>query len=394
MFRRLAEEEVRAALRRVPAVALLGARQVGKTTLARKLAAAAPGSVYLDLERPADVAKLAEPELFLGGNRERLVVIDEVQRVPGLFPILRAEIDERRRAGRFLLLGSASPELLRQSSESLAGRIAMIDMQPLLASEVRAGFDDLQTLWLRGGFPESYLSRSDRDSFRWRDDFIRTFLERDLPQFGVQVAAPVLSRFWRMLAHLHGQLFNAAQLAASMGVSSPTIARWIDIFQATGVIRRLEPLHANLGKRLVKSPKIYIADSGLLHALLNIASVNDLQGHPVVGASWEGFVLGQVLGQRPRDADVTFYRSAAGAEIDVVLIQAKRRIAIEIKFSAAPKPTKGFWLALDDLGIAHAYVVAPIRDAYPIANNVEVFPAHRIHELFDVPARETSHRAG
>lgn len=374
MFTRLASTAARDALRRAPAVALLGARQVGKSTLARAIAADTPDAIYLDLEAQEDRGRLANPELFLRENRKRLVVLDEVQRAPEIFAALRPEIDADRRAGRFLLLGSASPALLKQTSESLAGRIALIDMQPLLVSEVKPDFAATQTLWMRGGFPESYIAPGDADSFDWRRDFIRTFLERDIPQFGINIAAPILERFWRMLAHTHGQLLNIAQLAGSMGVSHPTIGRYVDLLTAARVLRRIEPLHNNLGKRLVKSPKVYISDSGLLHALLRIQTINDLIGHPITGSSWEGFAIEQLIGGASRNADISFYRTAAGAELDLVVQAGQKTIGFEMKFSSAPKVTKGFWQACEDVGVARAYVVAPVRNAYRLADNVEVVP--------------------
>ncbi|MGQ0503748.1 MAG: ATP-binding protein [Myxococcaceae bacterium] len=353
-------------------MALLGARQVGKTTLARTLAAQASNAVYLDLESRPDRLKLNEPELFLAGVRDRLVILDEIQTVPDLFRVLRPEIDADRRPGRFLLLGSASPMLLRQSSESLAGRIAFHELSPLLIDEVRPDPGDLQSLWVRGGFPNSFTAPSDPLSYEWRTNFIRTFLERDLPQLGITVPAETLSRFWRMLAHNHGQLLNASQLGAALGVTHSTIARYLDILTGALVVRRLEPLHANLGKRLVKSPKIYLRDSGILHALLDIRSELDLQGHPIAGHSWEGFVLEQLCALSPPGTDVTFYRTVAGAELDVVLTLGGRRFGFEIKYSAAPKPKRGFWTALEDLGIERGYVVAPVQERFPLSPQVEV----------------------
>lgn len=379
MIRRRCEAVIRDRLGQFPAVALLGARQVGKTTLAGEIAATLEQSdaLYLDLERPSDLARLAEAELFLGRNRDRLVVLDEVQRAPGLFAILRAEIDASSRPGRFLLLGSASPELLRQSSESLAGRIAFVELSGFTVDEVHPDFSGLQTLWLRGGFPRSYLAEDDGLSFVWRESFVTTFLERDLPQLGIQIPAPTLHRFWRMLAHHQAQLWNASQLGSALGVAHSTVQRYLDVLQAALVIRRLEPLHANLSKRLIKSPKVYVRDSGLLHALLGVRTVDELQGTPIAGASWEGFVLEQILSSCALGTDFTFYRTVAGAELDLVLRRASTTVGVEIKFSTAPKPAKGFWQALEDLGVTRAYVIAPVRDPYPLASNVEVIsPLH------------------
>lgn len=369
-------------LARSPAVALLGARQVGKTTLARQVAALHPGAIWFDLERPSDRAALAQPELALPAWRDRLVVLDEVQHMPDLFAALRPEIDADRRAGRFLLLGSASAELLRQSSESLAGRIAYVELPPLTAHELPADLSTLQRLWLRGGFPLSWLADADADAMLWRQDFIHTFLQRDLAAMGVRVPAETLRRFWTMLAHLQGQLFNASQLGQTLGgVSHPTVARYLDTLVDTMMVRRLQPVLPNLGKRLVKSPKVYVRDSGLLHALLGLTDVRDLQGHPVVGASWEGFVVEQVAAALPAGASLGFYRTTAGAELDLVVELPQRRIGIEIKFSAAPKPTRGFWQAVQDLQVDRAVVVAPVARRYPLTAEVEVVPVWDLPEV-------------
>ena len=357
------------------AVLLLGPRQVGKTTLARAIAAAQPDAVFLDLERAADRARLAEPELFFARHREHLVVVDEVQFLPELFTHLRPEIDAARRPGRFLLLGSAAGDLLRQRAESLAGRIGYIELTPLLAAEMPGDAASLQRLWCRGGFPLSQLAAGDAQSYAWRQDFIQTFLQRDLRSFGVNVPADTLHRFWRMLAHLQGQLFNASQLGASLGGAAHTTAtRYLGTLVDAMVVRRLEPLLPNIGKRLVKSPKIYVRDSGLVHALLGIDSLDALQGHPIAGASWEGFVLEQVAAQLPAGATLSFYRTAAGTELDAVVEIGQERIGIEIKFSLSPKVSKGFWLALEDLGVQRAFVVAPVTEPYPLAANVDVTP--------------------
>jgi uncharacterized protein len=365
MLQRLAQARAEDALDWSPAVALIGPRQVGKSTLARALAAARPPALLLDLERAQDRARLAQPEIFLPAQRERLVVLDEVQHTPELFRELRAEIDADRRPGRFLLLGSASFALLRQS-ESLAGRLAVIDMAPLLAVEAAPTLAEAQTLWLRGGFPGSLLARDDARSMDWRESFIRHLLATDLPALGIRVDAESLRRFWRMTAHLHGQLFNASAVANSLGVSQPTVARWLEHLAQALLLRRLEPYHANLGKRLVKSPKVYVRDSGLLHALLGIGTVDDLLGHPSTGASWEGFCVEQVMGLLPAGAQASFYRTAAGAEIDLVLELGSRRIGIEIKFSATPAVSRGFWQACDDLALDRAYVLAPVEQGWPM----------------------------
>lgn len=362
-------------LTKFPAVALLGPRQAGKTTLARVIAQQRPHSLYLDLERPSDLAKLTEPELFLSRHTDQLVVIDEIQRQPELFAVLRALIDEKRTPGRFLLLGSASPQLLQQASESLAGRISFHELAPFDLSELELSGVDLQNFWLRGGYPLSWLATSDAASFAWRESFIATHLERDIPSFGIRVPATTLRRFWQMLAHLHGQLWNASRLASAFGVSAPTVQHYLDILEATYMLRRLPPLQANRGKRLVKSPKVYMRDSGILHALLGIVHLNDLAGHPVVGASWEGWILEQIAQLIAPPWQLSFYRTASGAEMDVVAERGKQKIGFEIKFASAPKLGKGFWSALSDLKLDRAYIIAPIDNGYPLANDVEVVPA-------------------
>lgn len=367
-----------------PAVALLGPRQAGKTTLARIAANARPGSLYLDLERPSDLAKLADPELFLSRHAGQLVVLDEIQRQPELFAVLRALIDEKRTPGRFLLLGSASPQLLRQASESLAGRISFHELAPFDASEINPSHAELQNFWLRGGYPLSWLAKSDTVSFAWRESFIATHLERDIPSFGIRIPGTTLHRFWQMLAHLHGQLWNASRLAAGFGVSAPTVQHYLDILEATYMLRRLPPLQANLGKRLVKSPKVYLRDSGILHALLDITSLNDLAGHPIVGASWEGWVLEQIAQLIGSQWQLSFYRTASGAEIDIIAERGKKKIGFEIKFSSAPAPTKGFWLAMNDLKLEQAYIIAPVESGYPLAPNVEVVPARELAKVLSV----------
>ncbi len=369
------------ALVQFPAVALLGPRQAGKTTLARSVGSSHANSLYLDLERPSDLAKLADPELFLSRHADQLVVLDEIQRQPDLFPVLRALIDENRRPGRFLLLGSASPQLLRQTSESLAGRISFHELAPFDVSEIKPGHAGLADFWLRGGYPLSWLAESDEASFAWRESFILTHLERDIPAFGIRIPAPTLHRFWQMLAHLHGQMWNASRLASGFGVSAPTVQHYLEILEATYMVRRLPPLHVNSGKRLVKSPKIYLRDSGLLHALLGIRSLDELAGHPVVGPSWEGWVLEQIAQLLSPQWRLSFYRTATGAEMDVVAERGERRIGFEIKLSSAPSLSKGFWSAMKDLQLEQAYVVAPVETGYPIAEKVEVLPANELAQL-------------
>jgi predicted AAA+ superfamily ATPase len=358
-----------------PGLVLLGPRQVGKTTLAKAIALQHPRALRLDLQLDSDRAKLSTGSGFLAAHRDRLLVLDEVQYVPGFFAQLRPEIDADRRPGRFLLLGSATGRLLQQSAESLAGRVSYLELSPFLAGEVMPPVSDasgtdlvaLQQLWLRGGFPLSFTANTDAQSFVWRQDFIATLLNRDLRELGVNVPAQTLQRFWRMSAHLHGQLFNASQIGASLGgLSHSTVARYLDALVDTMMLRRLEPHFANVGKRLVKSPKVYVRDSGLLHALLHITDVNTLAGHPIAGASWEGMVLEQICALAPAGADIGFYRTAAGAELDVVVAWGSRIVAFEIKLSAAPKVTRGFWQACSDLGVDAAYIVAPVAQGWPL----------------------------
>lgn len=357
-----------------PAVALLGPRQVGKTTLALDIAEQRP-SIYLDLESDADRAKLAEPELYLTGHEDKLVILDEVHRAPGLFQNLRGLIDKGRRkglrSGRFLLLGSASMDLLKQSGESLAGRIAYLELTPIHGLEVAP--DDLNRLWVRGGFPDSLLAGTDSISQRWRIDFIRTYLERDIPLLGPRIAAETLRRFWTMLAHHQSALLNAAELARSLGVDGKTVATYLDLMVDLLLVRRLEPWHSNAGKRLVKAPRVYVRDTGLLHSLLGLITLEDVLGHPVAGASWEGFVIETLHAVMPEGVRAHFYRSSAGAEVDLVItLPGGGRWAIEIKRSLAPKVERGFHHACLDLQPDRRIVVYPGREAYSLGNGIEV----------------------
>jgi len=361
-----------------PAVALLGPRQVGKTTLAQEVIESQEGSLYLDLERPSDLRKLEDPELYLESlrtrNPEGLVCLDEIQRVPDLFPVLRSLIDAEGRNGQFLLLGSASRELIRESSETLAGRIIFLELTPLLASEVGGhDRDSLLQYWLRGGFPRSYLASSDEASLLWRESFGQTFLERDIPQLGFQVPAETIRRLWRMLAHNHGQLLNSSQLGTSLGISHTTLRSYLDLLTQTFMVRQLAPFEANVKKRLVKSPKVYLRDSGILHSLLEIGSLDALFGHPVLGASWEGLMIENVIAALPRWRP-SFYRTSHGAEIDLIMSRGERHIAIECKASASPKVRRGFWSALDDTKIEEAWVLAPVDEMYPLKEGVRVAP--------------------
>ncbi len=373
MFSRELQHFVAQALLRSPAVVLLGPRQVGKTTLARELARAHPDALFLDLERESDRAAVARPELFFPALRQRLVVLDEVQTLPDLFRALRPEIDADRRAGRFLLLGSASGPLLQQSAESLAGRASYAELTPFLASEVTRDLAGLQPLWQRGGYPLSYLADSDALSLAWRQDFLRTFLQRDMAALGVRVPAETMRRLWTMLAHLQGQPFNASQLGLALGgASHTTVARHLDVLVDALMVRRLSPFLPNVGKRLVKSPRIYVRDSGLLHALLGIPDALVLQGHPIAGVSWEGFVIEQIAAALPPDAVLGYYRTAVGAELDLVAQVQGQTLAFEIKLSSAPKPARGFWQALQDVKPERTFVVAPVARGYALAPGVQV----------------------
>ena len=363
-----------ARLDQFPAVALLGPRQVGKTTLA-ELIAEERESVYLDLENPADREKLSDAALYLSGLEDKLVILDEVQRLPELFQTLRGLIDKGRRreirADRFLLLGSASVDLLKQSGESLAGRIAYVELEPFNVLEV----DDYarEKLWIRGGFPDSFLAESDEASGVWRENFLRTYLERDIPQLGPRVQAETLRRFWTMLAHLQGSTLNAAQLARGLAVDGKTVARYLDLLVDLLLVRRLSPLCANVGKRLVKSPKVYVRDSGIVHTLLGLDDRDAVLSHPVAGGSWEGFVLENLLGAAPERVKPWFYRTAAGAEIDLVLEMPGGRLwAIEIKRGLSPKLDKGFHHARQDLEPERSFVVYSGNDRYPKDEGLEV----------------------
>ena len=372
------------AISRSPAVALIGPRQVGKTTLALEIGKN-HNALYLDLESEQDRAKLSQPALYLADHQDKLVILDEIHRAPNLFPALRGLIDQGRRAGRkagqYLLLGSASLDLLKQSGETLAGRIAYLELTPLNILETQALPSD--TLWVRGGFPESLLATNTAWSLRWRQDFIRTYLERDIPQFGPRIAAETLRRFWGMLAHHQGGLLNTAQLARNLGVDTKTAASYLDLLVDLLLVRRLPPWHANLGKRLVKSPKVYVRDSGLVHALLNIPDKETLLAHPVVGQSWECFVIENLITAAPDSVQAYFYRSNGGAEIDLLLSWPDGTLwAIEIKRSLTPKLERGFHAACTDLNPTRKFVVYPGTERYRIATDIEaITPAALALEL-------------
>ncbi len=382
MIPRLALHDVRSALDTFPVVALLGPRQVGKTTLAHTVAEAlgADRVRYLDLESPTDRARLTDADAYFEAQRGRLVILDEIHRTPELFALLRGVVDRRRRSGlrtgQFLVLGSASLDLLRQSSESLAGRIGFVELTPIGIEEIRHERQAIDRLWLRGGFPDSLFAKSDAASLSWRKNFVKSYLERDIPQFGPRVPAETLRRFWMMLAHNQGEQLNAARLASGLGVSGQTVARYLDLLVDLLLVRRLPPWSGNVGKRLVKSPKVYVRDSGIVHALLGLESLEDVLGHPVAGPSWEGMVVESVIAAAG-EAPISFYRTNAGAEVDIVIEGRRNRTyAIEIKRSTAPALAKGFWNGRNDLGAREALVIYPGDERIPLGDRVEAFGLH------------------
>ena len=372
---------IAALLRQFPVVAVLGARQVGKTTLARQVAAARrAGTAFYDLENTEDLARLADPRLTL--RRERgLVVIDEVQRLPGLFQTLRVLVDEPGVRRRFLLLGSAAPELLRQGAETLAGRIAYHELDGFRLDEV--GVDRLPRLWLRGGFPRSFLARTEAESGKWREEFIRTFLERDIPQFGLRIPAPALRRFWSMIAHYHAQKWNGLELARAFGVAHTTVQRYLDVLTETFMVRQLPPWHANLAKRQVRAPKVYLRDTGLLHALLGVHTTRELEGHPKLGASWEGFAMSVVLDRLDaRSGEAYFWATHAGAELDLLVVRGQARIGFEFKRTSAPTVTPSMRTALADLKLQRLYVIHGGTETFPLAERIRAVPLEQVeHEV-------------
>ena len=391
MIERRIKQQVIEALDRQAAVALIGPRQVGKTTLAYEVAEERD-ALYLDLEDRNDREKLSDPGLFLEQYEDKLVVLDEIYCTPELFQTLRGIIDKGRRkgkrTGRFLILGSASIDLLRQSGESLAGRIEYVDMHPLDITEVGTADNAMNRLWIRGGFPDSYLAKNDEHSFKLRKDFIRTYLERYVPQFGPRIPAATLESLWTMLSHGQGSLLNASNLASALSISAPTVRTYIDLLVDLLLVRRLRPYHTNVGKRLVKSPKVYVRDSGLLHALLGIGDYNSLSGHPVVGTSWEGFVIENLLSDLPYRTQSNFYRTAAGAEVDLVLeFPGKSEIwAIDIKRALSAKPKKGLYHACEDIQPHKSFVVYAGDERYPISEGVEAISLSEMCEMLANPS--------
>ena len=392
MYKRSTEPVLHELLQQFPAVVLFGPRQVGKTTLALAEGQAHAGSLYLDLELPSAQRQLDDPEAFLLTHRNRLVILDEVQRLPEIFAVLRAIIDIRIRSGepsgQFLLLGSATGVLLQQSSESLAGRMVQLELSPLQAREIMAAADPLaqplHMLWIRGGFPLSWLAKNDSESFRWREAFIATYLERDIPALGPRIPATSLRRLWTMLAHLQGSLLNYSQLATSLAISGQLVHRYVDILCDLMLLRRLAAWHGNVGKRLVKSPKVYVRDSGLVHALLGLTNYESVLSHPVAGLSWEGFVIEQIMSAAP-SLDYSFYRTAQGAEADLVIDFRHGQVwVVEIKRSSAPTVSKGFHQAAVDVNAHRKILVAPVEQTYQMKDNIEVMSVQTlIAELVD-----------
>lgn len=384
MIKRLIFKMLQNQLNHYPAVALMGPRQIGKTTLAHAIADIVE-SVYLDLENPRDRAKVEDIELFHQNNQGKLIILDEVQRTPELFAPIRGIIDRQRRLGhrfgQFLFLGSASIDLLKQSSESLAGRIAYLELSSLSVLEVH---QDPVQLWLRGGFPDSYLAITDERSLDWRNNFISTYLERDIPLLGPRIPAETLRRFWTMLAHIQGSPLNAANLAKGLGVSAQTATRYLDLLVDLLLVRRLPPWLSNTGKRLVKSPKVYVRDSGIVHALLGLEGINDLMGHPVVGGSWEGFVIENLHTVLPQSAQTYFYRSSGGAEVDLIIaLRPDELWAVEIKRSLSPKVSKGYYLACEELQVKRRFLVYPGEDSWFTASDTQVTSLSQLMRLID-----------
>ena len=381
----LIERKIRAdierSLKEYPVVGIVGSRQTGKTTLAKQIKSAFKSkSIYLDMELPSDLNKLRDAEIYLNQYSDDLVIIDEIQCQPSLFPLIRALVDKNRKAGRFLILGSASPQLKRQAAESLAGRIIYHEVTPFDLQEI--DYKKMRSLWLRGGYPKSYLAASDEESMIWREAFIKTYLERDIPQLGIRIPAIQLRRFWTMIAHAQGQLWNASQMANNMGISAPTVRHYLDILDDTFVVRQLQPYYANIKKRLIKSPKVYIRDAGLLHSLLGNSTLDSLYGHPAVGSSWEGFVIEQIIGILPKSWQFFFYRSSSGAEIDLMLIDNKKApIAVEIKYSLSPQAAKGFWNSYRDLNCRKGFIVYPGSETYPLEKDVFALPLKSIVDI-------------
>jgi uncharacterized protein len=374
MYSRIVENELISQLSYFPAVGIIGPRQVGKTTLAKAITEKLNlETLYIDLENPEDESKLFDPVLFFRENENRCVILDEVQRRPDLFPVMRSMIDQNRRAGRFVMLGSASPELIRDTSESLAGRIAYLELNPLNLLEIEESIENQKKLWLRGGFPNSLLAPNDKLSKTWRTNFIRSYIERDLPMLGLDADKALIMRLWRMLAHAQGGVVNYSALSRSLGVTSNTVKKYISFLEGAFLLRSLQPYHANVKKRLVKSPKVFVRDSGILLHLLSVYKYDDLTNNPILGAAWEGFVMDQIIAICADEFDYAFYRTHEGTECDLVLLEGdKPKICVEIKFTASPKPSKGMLQAFKDLQAEYNYIITPYSNQYKVHETIEV----------------------
>lgn len=379
-FKRALSEKIENSIKNYKVTAILGPRQCGKSTLIKEIVKRSDNFLYLDLERPSDYRKLENPELYFQTQSSKTICLDEIQWHPNLFRVLRSVVDEQERAGQFVILGSASRDLIQHSSETLAGRINLIELTPFLFNE--DAIKDINRHWLLGGFPQSYLAQSNDISFEWRLNFIKTFLERDIPQLGFKIPVKQIERLWRMLAHNQSQLLNQSDLGNSLGVSHTTIKKYTDLLEQTFMIRSLPPYLSNEKKRLVKSPKIYLRDTGVLHALLGLESIDDLMGHPILGASWKGYALEQILANTKK-WQAFHYRTSSKNEVDLVLEKAGKHIVIEFKVSKAPKVTKGFWKILEDLKPQRSFIVAPINEGYPLKENVFVATISEVLDWID-----------
>lgn len=380
IFSRQLEKELLVQFNNIAVTAIIGARQVGKSTLSKKILERYPNSIYLDLELEKNQLALTEPYLFFEQNKDKLICLDEIQLLPRVFKEMRGFIDEYPTT-KFLVLGSSSPELMRQSSETLAGRIFYYELNPFLFTEIKDKID-LNQYWFKGGFPKSILGDNAYSS-EWLGNYIKTYLERDVQQFGYHLPPENLKRLWVMIAHLNGQILNYAQLAQSLGVSAPTVKNYIDILEHTFMVRRLQPYFINIKKRIIKAPKIYIRDTGILHKLLNIDSVNTLYTHPIYGFSWEGMVIENII-QKYKTYEAFYYRTSNGNEVDLLLIKGNKKIALEIKVSSAPHVSIGFWNAVEDLKVDKAYIIAQVSMPYPLKNNVMVYPLEEFLALENV----------
>jgi uncharacterized protein len=383
MITRSIQKSIENAIDVFPVVGILGSRQVGKTTLAKEIQKKIDSSVYLDLELPSDFNKLENSEYFLQSVADKLVIIDEIQRKPELFPLLRALVDQNRKPGRFIILGSSSPDLIRNASDSLAGRINYFELTPFLFDEIKSSEISFSAHWLEGGYPLSVLAENNELSFEWRFEFIRTFLEKDIPNLGLRISPVQLRRFWTMLAHSHGSIWNASKIAASLGISAPTVKNYLDVLEDTFIVRQLNPFFPNVKKRIVKSPKIYLRDSGLLHSLLNIKTEENLLSNPIAGHSWEGYVIEEIINKFHKNVSANFYRTGAGAEIDLVLSESDKPImCCEVKFSLSPSISKSFRNALEDLKCDKAFIIYPGKDDYELAENIKVVPFNKLDMIF------------